>query len=265
MNSNNNKIIKNDYKLVKSCINLKGNLLIEYKKSLYLNDHQRDILVGSLLGKASISLRKSTIGYKPDYRIKFQYPYSHKIYAIHVYKILSSFISQDLSFFELKNKKKSKYISFNTFIHHDFVFFFNMFYFYKDVDNTKNNLIKYKKIPEKTYLVQLLTSRALAYWFMDSGFFDAGSNSFGFIIRYRLSQQEIDDLIDVFKFKFNLKVKIRPLLFHMPRFFIIRFNNLSNCNRFRSIISSFLDYKIIDILLKNISHVKKFTVKNEKS
>jgi len=61
--------------------NLVGNSLKEYKKTLILNDVQRDILAGTLLGDASMQAMKIN----EESNIKFEQKIGQKDYIYHLY------------------------------------------------------------------------------------------------------------------------------------------------------------------------------------
>lgn len=145
--------------------NLKGLALEHYKQSLKLNDEQREVLIGTLLGDASMSLRKG----KPHYSVKFEQHSNKQSYVNHLYEIFEPFVGvppsprfknndDSISGEKLENNIKSYW--FRTYEHKSFIFYYN--YFYK-IKNGK----KVKVVPKTIH--KFLTARALAYWFMDDG------------------------------------------------------------------------------------------------
>ena len=83
---------------------LKGKELNFYKKELKLNDFQRDILIGTLLGDASMELRLG----KPVYAIKFEQACNNEIYINHLYEILEPFVGMVPVKREIKQKGNYK-------------------------------------------------------------------------------------------------------------------------------------------------------------
>jgi hypothetical protein len=63
--------------------NLLGEALIVYKKNLKFNKLQKQVLIGTLLGDASISKQYG----KSSYNIKFEQKYDNKAYIDHLYFI----------------------------------------------------------------------------------------------------------------------------------------------------------------------------------
>lgn len=135
---------------------LKGKELDSYKQRLVLNSVQREIIIGSLLGDASMGLRLG----KPVYSIKFEQSINNELYINHIYTVLEPFVGVVPSICMVGDTWYSKY--FRTYRHPSFKFYFDIFY------PATNNYIK---VVPKT-INRLLTPRALAYWYMNDGFFD---------------------------------------------------------------------------------------------
>ena len=158
--------------------NLRGKKLEAYKKSLKLNDEQREVLIGTLLGDSSISLRDN----KPHYSVKFEQCTERKEYVEHLYTIFEPFVGtppkprffpekkeSEQSQFEpnsfenettVQEPRKIKSFWFRTYQHSSLIFYYNMFY-------KMNGNEKVKIVPKNIH--KFLTPRALAYWFMDDG------------------------------------------------------------------------------------------------
>ena len=126
----------------------KGKELELYKQTLKLTDIQREILIGVLLGDASMSLRDG----KPVYSVKFEQGIANKEYIHHLYFLFEPFVGQ------IPLEYKNKSIWFRTYRHVCFKYYYDTFYF--GVNNSK-------KVP--TNIHRLLTPRSLAYWYMDDG------------------------------------------------------------------------------------------------
>ena len=131
--------------------NYKGKELEAYKETLKLTDIQREILIGVLLGDASISLKDG----KPVYSVKFEQAIVNKEYIHHLYSIFEPFAGQ------IPLEYKDKSIWFRTYRHVCFKYYYDTFYF--GVNNKK-------KVPKN--IAKLLTARSLAYWYMDDGSMD---------------------------------------------------------------------------------------------
>ena len=120
----------------------KGNELELYKQSLTLSHLQREILIGVLLGDASISLREG----KPVYVVKFEQAIFNKEYINHLYTVFESFAGQ------IPLEYKNKSIWFSTYRHSSFKFYYDLFY--SDVSDKK-------QVPRNIH--RFLTARSLAY------------------------------------------------------------------------------------------------------
>lgn len=136
---------------------LRGNLLEDYKKSLRLTDIQKEILIGTLLGDASISLRCG----KPHYSVKFEQGEIHAPYIEHLYEIFEPFTGSPPQWRFTNKEHTRRALWFRTYRHDQLIFYWNLCY------KTKPDQSKVKIVP--TNIHQFLTPRALAYWFMDDG------------------------------------------------------------------------------------------------
>ena len=67
---------------------LKGNALREYKQTITLSQIQREVLVGTLLGDASIPLYRG----KPRLNVKFAQKSASADYIQHLYSIFDNFV-----------------------------------------------------------------------------------------------------------------------------------------------------------------------------
>jgi hypothetical protein len=143
-------------------IHLKRNLspkdLINYKKTLQLTQVQKEILKGTLLGDASMSLRNG----KPHLSVKFEQGEKNKDYVEHLFQEFEPYCGSSPSERWIDRAQTRKAIWFRTYSHTDFQYFYNFFYDYDP--NTKQS----KKIVPKS-IKKHLTPRVLAYWYMDDG------------------------------------------------------------------------------------------------
>lgn len=120
----------------------KGKELELYKQTITLSDLQREILIGVLLGDASISLRDG----KPVYAVKFEQGISNREYINHLYTMFEPFVGQ------IPLDYKNKSIWFRTYRHICFKYYYDIFYF--GVNGAK-------KVPKCIY--KILSPRSLAY------------------------------------------------------------------------------------------------------
>ncbi len=145
--------------------------LISYKKGLVLTDIQREVLVGTLLGDASISFRKKV--QKPVYNVKFEQGIMHKDYVYHLYDIFQNFTGSPPSLRWIDAKKTRQSCWFRTYRHDEFIPYWHSFYEVR-VDSQTGLVERVKVVPQN--IEQLLTPRGLAHWFMDDGSFTKYAN-----------------------------------------------------------------------------------------
>lgn len=125
--------------------------LNEYKNSLKLTTEQKEVLIGGLFG--DLNLRK--IG---NYS-RLVVEQKNKEYLFHLYEIFKDFIRTEPKERLQKRLETSEWKStwyFSTISHPEFEYYYNLFY--------KDNI----KIVDHILLDEL-TPRAIAYWFMDDG------------------------------------------------------------------------------------------------
>jgi DNA-binding transcriptional regulator WhiA len=128
--------------------------LAEYKKTLKLSIIQREVLVGTLLGDASISKQKTKL-----YNVKLEQEFKNSDYIIHLYNIFKDWVGTEpkIRFIKGKDKfKEGQSIWFRTYRHSSFLFYYNIFY------GGYN-----KRVPKN--IKKLFTAVSLSYWFMDDG------------------------------------------------------------------------------------------------
>lgn len=155
----NNWITKQLYKHEKP---LSGKALINYKKSLVLNQHQKDIIIGTLLGDSSFGSKNGLA----SYCIKFEQKATQVDYVQHLYAVLKPFVGTEPKLRIFINSyhvnKPGQSYWFRTYSHESLKYYENLFYTIVDGKRTK-------RVPKNIH--KLLTPRALAYWFMDDGSF----------------------------------------------------------------------------------------------
>lgn len=166
--------------------NYKGKQLELYKQTIKLNDIQREILIGVLLGDGSISVRDG----KPVYSVKFEQAINNKEYIYHLYSVFEPFVGQ------IPLEYKNKSIWFRTYRHDCFKYYYDIFYC--GVNSSK-------KVPKNIH--RLITPRSLAYWYMDNGGLSSnGRQLYLHTQSFNLSDNEL--LRKVFKKKFGIIANI---------------------------------------------------------
>ncbi len=186
--------------------NVRGLELDQYKKSLKLNDEQREVLIGTLLGDASMSLRKG----KPHYSVKFEQKAERQVYINHLYDIFEPYVgappaprfiqnNNSISGENFENKIIKSYW-FRTYEHKSLIFYYNFFYKIKDGK-------KVKVVPKTIH--KFLTARALAYWFMDDGTFNWNGNTKSYLFSTQGFQKfECQRLCEALKVNFQISASV---------------------------------------------------------
>ncbi len=133
---------------------LKGKSLEVYKKTLKFTTIQKQIIIGTLLGDASIPKQKN----KKTYNIKFEQKLLNKEYINHLYFIFKDFVGTEPKIRNIKggNAQDRQSFWFRTYKHNSINYYYHLFY-----NGGK------KKVPKN--IKKLMGPRILAYWFMDDG------------------------------------------------------------------------------------------------
>lgn len=178
--------------------------LITYKKSINLTSIQKEIIVGTLLGDASMSSMKGT----PVYAIKFEQSIKNINYINHLFKVFEAFCTSSPAKRYIDKDQKREAIYFKTLRHPSFIYYYNIFYKNKELIDKKTGLKLLKKtkvVPKNIH--QLLTIKALAYWFMDDGTYDTGHcNTKSYVFSTQgFEKHECTRLLNALKCNFNLK------------------------------------------------------------
>ncbi len=173
--------------------NLKGKALIEYKQNLTISPCQKDIIVGTLLGDASMRRNKGN----PIYAIKFEQGIKNKEYIEHLYQVFESYCGTVPKERFIDKEKTLKSIGFTTYRHDNFIFYYNYFY---EIQGNKTVKVIRKDIHK------FLTPKAVAYWFMDDGTYHinpSGNRNYLFSTQ-GFQKFECQRLCDALKLNFNI-------------------------------------------------------------
>jgi len=179
---------------------LRGSQLVNYKNSLILTDLQKDVIIGTLLGDSSMSLRSG----RPHYSIKFEQGEMHKDYIYHLYNIFLPYTGSPPSMRFIDRKKTRKAYWFRTYRHEHLMYYYHLFY-----EVPPNPTIKVKIVPEN--IKEFLTPRAVAYWFMDDGTFHTNRDSkekFYLFSTQGFQKYEVQRLCDALKYNFNIRANV---------------------------------------------------------
>lgn len=171
--------------------NLKGKELEEYKNSLELTDKQKDIIVGTLLGDATMTVQFSKA-------IKFEQCEARAQYVDHLHEVFEPFTGSPPKWRWIDKEKTRRARYFRTYRHNTFLYYWQSFY-------TISNNKAVKIVP--TNISKLLTPRALAYWFMDDGTLCSDKKSFH-LNTQGFALHECERLCTVLREKYGLTVSL---------------------------------------------------------
>ena len=196
---------------------LTGNNLKEYKKKLQINRIQKDVIIGTLLGDASMEIRKG----KPVYSIKFEQKLFRTDYINHIYSIFSVWAGTEPKIRTISQGKivKRSSVWFRTYRHSSFKFYYDIFY-----SSTASGK-KVKVVPK--LLHRFLTPTALAYWFMDDGTYhvDKYGNIQYYLNTQSFSSSEQKLLVNALKRNFGIDFNIHKDKGKYRLYLKVLFNN----------------------------------------
>ena len=155
------------------------------KNNLELSVHQKEILIGLLLGDGCLERTKNSTGA----RLKVSQCLEQKELVWWLYQNFSFLIGTP-------PKQYRNELRFNTLTHGCFKYFFDMFY-----PSGK------KIVPDK--IKNMLTPTAFAVWFMGDGSVKSKQCKGRILNTQCFSKQDIERLISALKEKFNLNSSIR--------------------------------------------------------
>jgi len=172
-------------------------------ESYSLNQEQKDVIVGSLLGDGN--LQSFTKGKTWRYRALQQA--HHKEYIEYKYKVLQPLCGTGLLYSEVLDKRSNKYACryyFNTKVNPCLKHYGNLFYFF----NPETGRFV-KRIPKTIH--QILTPRALAILYQDDGSLHwKGHENAGRLCVEAFTKHDILRLIKAIDSLYNIKTKIVP-------------------------------------------------------
>jgi len=154
-------------------------------KATPFTNEQKELILGSLLGDASIIKRIKTSYFKVGHCEK------QKEYVLWKKSILGNFVNQITKCVDKRGN--SIMYNFNTLSHHELNYYRNLFY-----DNNK-------KIIQKELISKFTSPLSLAVWYMDDG--SRGKYNCRFATDC-FSENENKVLVDLLKINFDIKTKI---------------------------------------------------------
>lgn len=183
---------------------LTGKKLADYKQTLSLNELQKSVLIGTLLGDASMSSNSG----RPIYSVKFEQKSTQADYINHLYTIFAPFVRTPPKARVITNsfhKTPGASTWFRTYSHISLKFYYSLFYL------GLSDKTKLKRVAKN--IDKYLNPIALAYWFMDDGTHSKRHNKNGKVtIDYVLNTQGFsyeDQLILIAALKKKLGITSR--------------------------------------------------------
>lgn len=165
----------------------------QYKLGLALNEEQREVLIGVLLGDACLESRNGC----RTYRLKIEQSIKHEAYLLHLYRIFKNWVLSGPKERSVSlSGRINKNMRFQTVSHGAFRFYGQQFY-----RNGK------KCVPKG--IGRLLTPKAVAYWYMDDGSIKSKESKGVIFNAHSFTRFEIQELCTVLQKKFLLKAKPR--------------------------------------------------------
>lgn len=175
-----------------------------------LNCHQKDLLVGSLLGDANLQ----TETYGRTWRYRALQKAEHKEYLDHKYEIFKDMCNSPPTFSEVfdfaseagktRTQKTYERWFFNTTVQDCFRHYGNLFYTY---DQKSGKMIK--DVPKT--IQKILSPRAIAYWYMDDGSLKwKGKSNAMRICTESFSTDGVNRLKKAFKDRYNIETQLTP-------------------------------------------------------
>ena len=140
----------------------KGKELVLYKETLSkqgFNQIQKDILIGTLLGDASMQAMKGN----QQSNVKFEQVIRQQAYINHLYEHFVDWVGTPPQIRNIQGGGAAdrQSVWFRTYKHPSFTYYKTIFY-KVDADGKQHKVVPY-------FIHRLLTPRALAYWYMDDG------------------------------------------------------------------------------------------------
>lgn len=171
---------------------MRSNKIESFKKKLKLNNKQRSILVGLLLGDGHLETQDNG----KTYRLKVEHSIKQKEYVEWLYEQFKDFVRSEPR--EKKHRVSGvTHISyfFNTYSLGTFRFFAQQFY-----------VGRKKAIPK--LIGKLLDAQALAIWFMDDGSYKSAYHKTYIIHTLGYDKNDLERIKDVLHKKFGIEIGI---------------------------------------------------------
>lgn len=167
--------------------------LEQEKQKLRLNEIQRQVLVGILLGDAHLETQNRG----KTYRLKVEQSESHKEYLFHLYEIFREWVITPPQE-KIKRSAQSASVNwwFQTVSHAAFRFYAHQFY-----------REGRKRVP--VLIHRFISERSLAYWFMDDGSAKWKQSLVLLFNTQSYTRQEVELLMKAIEIKFDIQTYLR--------------------------------------------------------
>lgn len=188
-----------------------------HKQTLKLNDVQRSILVGTLLGDGHLETQNGG----KTFRLRLEHQLRQKDYLEWIHQQFKEWIPGGIR----SRIKKSgyEYVLFDTYSHGAFRFYAQQFY-----PRGK------KEIPR--LINKLLDPMALAIWFMDDGSWKSNRHNTFIIHTLGYSKEELESIRMILKKKFGLETSLHAQKGKYWRLYI----KSESANKFRDLIEPYI-------------------------
>lgn len=172
---------------------MRSNEIESYKWKLKLSNLQREILIGILLGDATLETQNEG----RTFRLKCEQSLSHKEYLGHLYDVFRNFVLSPPRIRRIKIRDRNyKNLAFSTLSHPVFRFYAHQFY------------CGGRKVAPKQ-IKRWLTPRNIAYWYMDDGSLKSRESKGVILNTQGFSNKDVDCLCNALKEKFALQASPR--------------------------------------------------------
>lgn len=173
---------------------MRSKVIEKYKAQLKLNNEQKEVLIGILLGDATLETQNGG----RTYRMKIEHSFKQRSYVEHLYRMFKDWVLTEPRIREvtLPNGKTYKNILFSTLGHRNFRFYAHQFY------RDRN-----KVVPKLIY--KWLTPKAVAYWFMDDGSAKSKQSKAVIFNTQGYGKKDVGRLVRILETKFCLEAKPR--------------------------------------------------------
>ncbi len=207
-----------------------------------LNDLQKDLLFGTLLGDGNLSTGNNG----RTWRYRAIHSDKQKYYLFHKFEILEPLCNTPPAASE-DDRKNVRY-SFNTRVDSCFNYYGNMFY--QAIPDIESGKVSFKKVmPKNSHLNDNLSPRALAYLHMDDG----SLKWFGHSNAMRISleafcREDLERFKNVLMTKYNIKVGIerKNRSSDLFRIFISEKSSAAYRDLIKDFLVDSLKYKVSD-------------------